>query len=144
MSVTSTLWTEWKSWSNTKDSRYSINFFPETQVWCACSEWTPTVDFVPQVAPAELEALLLTNPKIADAAVIGIPDLEAGELPKAYVVLKPGISASVKEVQKFVADKVSRFKHLRGGVEFVQSIPKSPSGKILRKVLREMVKKSKL
>jgi acyl-CoA synthetase (AMP-forming)/AMP-acid ligase II len=56
-----------------------------------------------QVAPAELEALLLTNPKIADAAVIGVPDAEAGELPKAYVVLKSGVQMTAQEVKDFVA-----------------------------------------
>ncbi|ELT94820.1 hypothetical protein CAPTEDRAFT_20304 [Capitella teleta] len=97
-----------------------------------------------QVAPAELEALLQEHPKIADAAVIGVPDAEAGELPKAYVVLKPKCEMSVDDVKNFVAGKMARFKQLRGGVDFVASVPKSPSGKILRKELRAQLTKSKL
>jgi len=90
-----------------------------------------------QVAPAELEALLLTHDKIADAAVIGKPDIEAGELPKAYVVLKKDQSFSSNELADWVAARVAPFKRLTGGVEFVDMIPKSPSGKILRRLLKE-------
>jgi acyl-CoA synthetase (AMP-forming)/AMP-acid ligase II len=90
-----------------------------------------------QVPPAELEALLLTHPDIADAAVIGIPDEEAGELPKAFVVLKEKHSAAAEEIQEFVAGKVNRNKKLRGGVEFISAIPKSASGKILRRMLKQ-------
>ncbi|ELT90966.1 hypothetical protein CAPTEDRAFT_109724, partial [Capitella teleta] len=97
-----------------------------------------------QVAPAELEAVLLTNPRIDDAAVIGVPDVEAGELPKAYVVLKPNCEMSVEDVKSFVAGKMARYKHLKGGVEFVSSVPKSQSGKILRKELRANLIKSKI
>jgi acyl-CoA synthetase (AMP-forming)/AMP-acid ligase II len=88
-----------------------------------------------QVPPAELEALLLTHPAVADAAVIGIPDVEAGELPKGYVVLKPGVEASEDEIKGFVADAVASYKQLRI-VEFIDTIPKSASGKILRRELR--------
>ncbi|XP_072046258.1 uncharacterized protein [Amphiura filiformis] len=90
-----------------------------------------------QVAPAELEALLLTHPSVADAAVIGIPDEEAGELPKAFVVKKGDAEITEEELTKFVAEKVAPTKKLRGGVEFVSSIPKNPSGKILRRQLKE-------
>ena len=89
-----------------------------------------------QVPPAELEALLVTHPAVADAAVIGIPDDEAGELPKAFIALKEGVSASAEDIQKFVADKVASYKQIRI-VQFVDSIPKSASGKILRRVLRD-------
>ena len=89
-----------------------------------------------QVAPAELEALLLTHPQIADAAVIGLPDEEAGEIPSAYVVLKPGGDTTAADVQQFVADKVASYKQVRK-LTFVDAIPKSPSGKILRRVLRD-------
>ncbi|XP_041484296.1 4-coumarate--CoA ligase-like [Lytechinus variegatus] len=89
-----------------------------------------------QVAPAELEALLLTHPSIMDAAVIGIPHEEAGELPKAFVVKKKE-ELTADEVAEFVAGNAAPYKKLRGGVEFVKSIPKSASGKILRRVLRE-------
>ncbi len=89
-----------------------------------------------QVAPAELEALLLTHPAIADSAVIPIQDVEAGEIPKAYVVLKPGQEATAEEIMEYVAGKVATYKQLRL-LEFIDEIPKSLSGKILRRVLRE-------
>uniref|UniRef100_H2Y3M9 Uncharacterized protein n=1 Tax=Ciona intestinalis TaxID=7719 RepID=H2Y3M9_CIOIN len=98
-----------------------------------------------QVAPAELEAMLLDHPDITDVAVIGVPDVEAGEVPKAFLVKsRPSLTAS--EIHKFLEGRVSKFKYLRGGVEFVDIIPKSASGKILRRELRakEKLKKSKL
>lgn len=89
-----------------------------------------------QVPPAELEALLVTHPAVADAAVIGVPDDEAGELPKAFIALKPGSDATDADIQAFVADKVAHYKQVRL-VEFVGEIPKSASGKILRRLLRD-------
>jgi acyl-CoA synthetase (AMP-forming)/AMP-acid ligase II len=89
-----------------------------------------------QVAPAELEALLLTHPQVADAAVIGLPDVEAGEIPAAYVVLKQGQDLTAADVQRFVADNVASYKQVRR-LTFVDAIPKSASGKILRRVLRD-------
>ncbi len=89
-----------------------------------------------QVAPAELEALLLAHPHIADAAVIGLPDEEAGEIPAAYVVLKQGHDTSAADIQRFVADQVASYKQVRQ-MSFIDAIPKSPSGKILRRVLRD-------
>ena len=89
-----------------------------------------------QVAPAELEALLLTHPDIVDAAVIGIPDSESGEVPKAYVVVRPGQSLTAEQVQDFVRQHVATYKQVRV-VEFVESVPKSASGKILRRMLRD-------
>ena len=88
-----------------------------------------------QVPPAELEALLLTHPKIADAAVIGLPDDEAGEIPAAYVVLKQGQDATAADIQGFVAEKVASYKQVRK-LTFIDAIPKSASGKVLRRVLR--------
>ncbi len=85
-----------------------------------------------QVPPAELEALLLTHPNVADAAVIPLPDDEAGEIPKAYVVLKG--EATAEELMDFVAARVAPYKKIRE-VEFTDKIPKSPSGKILRRLL---------
>ncbi len=85
-----------------------------------------------QVAPAELEALLLTHPQIGDAAVIGIEDEEAGEVPKAFVVATGPITP--EEVSAFVAERVAPYKKVRA-VEIVDEIPKAPSGKILRRVL---------
>ena len=89
-----------------------------------------------QVPPAELEALLITHPAVADVAVIGVPDDEAGELPKAFVVLKPGAEASAEDLQGFVKEKVASYKQVRQ-VAFVDEIPKSASGKILRRMLRD-------
>src|SRR6056300_322494 len=88
-----------------------------------------------QVPPAELEALLVTHPAIADAAVIGVPDDEAGELPKAFVTLKAGQEASEDEIKQFVAEKVATYKQIRL-LEFIDEIPKSASGKILRRLLK--------
>ena len=87
-----------------------------------------------QVPPAELEALLVSHPKIADAAVIPVPDEEAGEIPKAYVVTREEISPD--EIMAFVAEHVAPYKKVRA-VEIVDEIPKSASGKILRRVLIE-------
>jgi acyl-CoA synthetase (AMP-forming)/AMP-acid ligase II len=87
-----------------------------------------------QVAPAELEAVLLTHPAIADAAVIPARDDEAGEVPKAFVVVKQQTSG--EEIMKFVAARVAPHKKIRD-VEFIAQIPKSLSGKILRRVLIE-------
>jgi 4-coumarate--CoA ligase len=92
-----------------------------------------------QVPPAELEALLLTHPQIADAAVIGVPDDAAGEIPAAYVVLKAGQHATAADVQEFVARQVASYKQIRR-VTFVGTIPKSASGKILRRVLRDQAR----
>jgi len=89
-----------------------------------------------QVAPAELEALLISHPKIADVAVIGVADEAAGELPKAFVVARAGAELTAQEVQEYAAEHVASYKKIRL-VEFVDDIPKSASGKILRRVLRD-------
>ncbi|KAK5648576.1 hypothetical protein RI129_003468 [Pyrocoelia pectoralis] len=96
-----------------------------------------------QVAPVELEALLLNHSKIADAGVIGIPDERYGEIPLAFIVKVQGENLSEKEVENFVAGKVAPYKRLRGGVKFVPQIPRNPSGKILRRMLRNEVNKFK-
>jgi len=87
-----------------------------------------------QIAPAELEGLLLTHPAISDAAVIASPDEEAGEVPKALVVLKG--PATAKEIMSFVTARVAPYKKIRR-LEFVEQIPKTSAGKILRRVLCE-------
>ncbi len=87
-----------------------------------------------QVAPAELEALLVAHPAIADAAVIPAADEEAGEIPRAYVVRRGDLTA--EQIMSYVADHVASYKRVRE-VVFVDEIPKSLSGKILRRVLRE-------
>jgi acyl-CoA synthetase (AMP-forming)/AMP-acid ligase II len=88
-----------------------------------------------QVPPAELEALLITHPDVADVAVIGVPDDECGELPKAFVV-PAGDSVDAKALMEFVTGQVSPQKRIRL-IEQVDEIPKSPSGKILRRLLKE-------
>ncbi len=87
-----------------------------------------------QVPPAELEAVLLTHPAVADAAVIPCRDDEVGEIPKAFVVLKGDASADA--IMDFVADRVAPHKKIRA-LEFIDQIPKSASGKILRRLLVE-------
>jgi acyl-CoA synthetase (AMP-forming)/AMP-acid ligase II len=88
-----------------------------------------------QVAPAELEALLITHPKIADVAVIGIPDDEAGEIPKAFVTNVPGEDVTLEEIQALVSEHLVSYKQIQQ-LEVIEAIPKSASGKILRKDLR--------
>ncbi|KAI8339084.1 hypothetical protein BC941DRAFT_373353 [Chlamydoabsidia padenii] len=97
-----------------------------------------------QVAPAELESILLGNPKVADCAVVGVYDAkEATEYPRAYVVLQAGhedSNALVNELSDYVSAKVANHKKLRGGIRFVPAIPKSASGKILRKDIKAWIK----
>ncbi|WP_405863989.1 4-coumarate--CoA ligase family protein [Streptomyces sp. NBC_00005] len=88
-----------------------------------------------QVPPAELEALLLTHAAVADAAVVGVTDDDGEEIPKAFVVRRPGTDLTADEVIEFVAGQVAPYKKVRR-VEFIDAIPKSASGKILRKDLR--------
>jgi long-chain acyl-CoA synthetase len=88
------------------------------------------------IAPAEIEALLIEHPAVADAAVIGKPHPEAGEIPKAFVVCKKGHSLTANDVVAFVKGRLANYK-VPGEVEFVDAIPKTPSGKILRRVLKE-------
>jgi acyl-CoA synthetase (AMP-forming)/AMP-acid ligase II len=89
-----------------------------------------------QVAPAELEDLLMAHEAVDDAAVVPSPDEEAGELPKGFVVLKPGAEIGAEEIKRYVAERVAPHKKLRL-IEFVDEIPKSASGKLLRRVLIE-------
>ena len=95
-----------------------------------------------QVAPAELEALIATHPSVLDVAVIGMPDEEAGELPKAFVVLRPDTDnetnsdVGAEDIRQFVKPHVASYKQIHE-VEFVETIPKSASGKILRRLLRD-------
>ena len=97
-----------------------------------------------QVAPAELEAHLLLLPAVADCAVIPVPDDYAGDLPKAFVVKAPGYQtdkasdeALVKDIVDHVKRHKSRHKWLAGGVEFIDVVPKTPSGKIQRRLLKD-------
>ncbi|KAI0270030.1 acetyl-CoA synthetase-like protein [Gloeopeniophorella convolvens] len=99
-----------------------------------------------QVAPAELEGHLLKHPDVADACVVGVPDEYSGELPFAFVMLTAdaakraasGGAAEIKaSIAKYVADHKAKYKHLKGGVELTDVIPKTPSGKLLRRLLRD-------
>ncbi|KAH8702438.1 putative phenylacetyl-CoA ligase [Talaromyces proteolyticus] len=100
-----------------------------------------------QVAPAELEAHLLEHSMVADCAVVGILDEAAGEIPKAFVVKSPsaaGDDTTIAEaIKKHVEDHKARHKWLKGGVEFIDVVPKSPSGKILRRLLRDKEKEAR-
>ncbi|KAI0275165.1 hypothetical protein BC834DRAFT_851417 [Gloeopeniophorella convolvens] len=101
-----------------------------------------------QVAPAELEGHLLSHPDVLDVCIVPVPDDFSGELPLAYIVLHPPAAlraassqseadAIKAELSKYVADVKVNYKWLKGGVEFIDAIPKNPSGKLLRRVLRE-------
>ncbi|KAK4553863.1 hypothetical protein LTR86_009038 [Recurvomyces mirabilis] len=99
-----------------------------------------------QVAPAEIENVLFTHPKIKEAAVVGIsaPNDPGTDLPRAYVVSQDRIALSEDDVKKWVADRLAPYKRLRGGVAFVDEIPKNAIGKFLRRELRERAKKEVL
>jgi 4-coumarate--CoA ligase len=100
-----------------------------------------------QVAPAELEGLLVSYEKVADACVVGVYDEgQASELPLAFVVKGPTVrDVSDRELEADIRDwvdsRVAHHKKLRGGIRFVDEIPKSAAGKILRRVLRDQIKK---
>ncbi len=89
-----------------------------------------------QIAPAELEALLMEHPAVMDSAVIPKRDAESGEVPKAFILLRPGQEATSDELMRFVEERVAPYKKVRE-IEFVAAIPKTPSGKILRRELIE-------
>jgi long-chain acyl-CoA synthetase len=90
------------------------------------------------VAPAQIEALLLEHPAVADVAVVARPHEEAGEVPKAFVVLRAGYeNQSADELMVWVNGKLATYKNVRE-VEFIEAIPRNPSGKILRRVLKEL------
>ena len=96
-----------------------------------------------QVSPAELEALLLEHPAVADAAVIGMPTPDGDEAPRAYIVRQgdeKGQKTKPQEIIDFVKDKVAKHKRITGGVVFIDVVPKNPSGKILRRYLRDKAK----
>nr|ANR02533.1 p-coumaroyl-CoA ligase [synthetic construct] len=89
-----------------------------------------------QVAPAELEALLIAHPEISDAAVVGLKDEDAGEVPVAFVVKSEKSQATEDEIKQYISKQVIFYKRIKR-VFFIEAIPKAPSGKILRKNLKE-------
>jgi 4-coumarate--CoA ligase len=93
-----------------------------------------------QVAPAELEALILEHPDVADVAVIGIPTPEGDEKPRAFVMRQANAKVTEEEIFNYVKERAVRYKWLTAGVEWVDLVPKNPSGKILRRQLRERSK----
>ncbi|KAF8208726.1 phenylacetyl-CoA ligase [Mycena galopus ATCC 62051] len=132
-------------WVRTGDE---VKITPDGQLWVIdrIKEIMKVRGF--QVAPAELEGTLLDHPDVSDACVVGIPDEYSGEVPLAFVVLTVDAATRVKtdpkllkdiraSILKHVADTKVAYKHLAGGVEFVDSIPKTPSGKLLRRELRK-------
>ncbi|OTB07049.1 hypothetical protein M426DRAFT_318417 [Hypoxylon sp. CI-4A] len=93
-----------------------------------------------QVAPAELEDVLLENKDVRDVAVVGVT-INGNEVPRAYVVPSPDSKQTEKDIAKWMESRVVHYKRLRGGVKFVEAIPKNPSGKILRQILRQQAAK---
>ncbi|KAK5643660.1 hypothetical protein RI129_007505 [Pyrocoelia pectoralis] len=89
-----------------------------------------------QVSPTELENIILDLPDITDAAVVGIPDTLSGELPRAFVVKKKDAKVTEDDILTFVNAKVAPYKRIMGGIKFIESIPRNPSGKILRNELK--------
>ncbi len=98
-----------------------------------------------QVAPPELEAVLLSHPQIVDAAVIGVQfGRDESQLPRAYIVKRSGPEGeklTANDVKRHMEEKLAKYKRLDGGVRFVGVIPKNPSGKILKRILRDEAKK---
>lgn len=94
-----------------------------------------------QVPPAELEEVLRTHPMVSDVGVIGVPDCRAGEVPVAYIVPQENKRPTAEQIKEFLSVKVSRHKQV-SQVIFTDSIPKSAAGKILRKDLRDIYKRS--
>ncbi|CAG4945902.1 unnamed protein product [Parnassius apollo] len=89
-----------------------------------------------QVSPTEIESVIMELPEVADVAVVGMPDALAGEVPKAFVALKPNNKLTEKQIYDLVAQKLTRYKHLEGGVAFLETIPRNAAGKIMRNELK--------
>lgn len=97
-----------------------------------------------QVAPLEIEGVLLSHPGIADTAVIGVcPAGDDAELPRAYIVRRPGLGDNLVEedIRRFTSERLAKYKNLDGGIRFVDSIPKNATGKIQKTVLKEQARK---
>lgn len=91
-----------------------------------------------QVAPAELESIIRDHPDVVDVGVIGVEHSVTGEAPKAFVVVKKGSQINAENIKEYVASKVANYKRLTGGVVFVEGLPRTNSGKLLRRELRKM------
>lgn len=91
-----------------------------------------------QVAPAELESVIRDHPQVVDAGVIGIQHPVTGEAPKAFVVVKPGSKVNEDDIKEYVAARVANYKRLTGGVIFLDSVPRTNSGKLLRRELKKL------
>lgn len=89
-----------------------------------------------QVAPAEIEGILREHPDVLDAVVVGIPHEKCGEVPKAFVVRRPDAKSNEHDIKEFVAKHVIKYKQLTGGIQFVEHIPKTTTGKILRREVK--------
>lgn len=95
-----------------------------------------------QVAPKEIEAILIAHPAIDDAAVVAVKySRDESELPRAYIVLAPGAKLTEQEVKDYTGERLARYKHLVGGVRFIDELPRNPSKKILKSQLREMAQR---
>ncbi|KAF2104803.1 AMP-binding enzyme [Rhizodiscina lignyota] len=95
-----------------------------------------------QVAPQEIEAVLLNHPDVADASVIGVQEsAETSEFPRAYIIPKPGSNPSVAAIKAYTAERLAKYKQLEGGVVFVDSLPKNANSKVMKNVLRDRAKK---
>ncbi|XP_047121193.1 luciferin 4-monooxygenase-like isoform X2 [Schistocerca piceifrons] len=92
------------------------------------------------VAPSELEGILLTHPAVKEAAVVGVPHQLDQERPRAYVVLQPGASVTERDLLELVNCEVADFKRLRGGVRFLNALPKTATGKVSRRDLRKLAR----
>lgn len=93
------------------------------------------------VSPSEIEGLIVKLPEVQEVSVCGIPDVLTINLPAALVVKKEGADVSGESIQKYVADKMPHFKHLSGGVYFVDSLPRTATGKVIRKTVQEHAEK---
>lgn len=95
-----------------------------------------TFFFFHQVSPTELENLIMELKEVADVAVVGIPDVLSGEIPRAFVVKRPGMDINEQIIMGHVEKNVVAYKKLSGGVKFLDLIPRNPSGKVLRNELK--------
>lgn len=122
-------------WIRTGD----IGYYDENGLFYICDRLKELIKVnAQQVAPAELEAILREHNDVLDAVVVGVPHEKCGEVPKAFVVRRPQSLLNDQQIIEFLAERVSKYKHLTGGVQFIEQIPKSASGKILRREIKRL------